>query len=103
MRITKTLSRESIYNSFLRESNYVMCVKSIQHLLDYRLGNVLSVNVTLATKNPKQKGFKKCLFIKSLSCDIDGCNFSILPTHLDVFRQLEIKLGDYFWMKATAI
>ena len=106
MRHTKTLSRTSTKNWFFRikDTDYTVCIEFVGSLVGRLVEDNLSVELTLATKNPKRKGFKKILY-KSKFGDVcgmsimDGQPYETIDKQCSVLKRLGIKVGDTYWMK----
>jgi len=107
MRHIKTLSRNSTQNGFFRiiDSNYRICIEFVGALVGSLVEDNLSVKLILATKNPKQKGFKKVLYNSMIANGRSGMNimdgqpYETIDRQCSVLKSLGIKVGDTYWIK----
>lgn len=102
MRIQKTLSRNDRYSTFFRipNSNYTVCTDFTDKLSGGVLNDQLIARFTLATKNPKEKGFKKVI-LDSLSQNafLGDEIFQIIWKQLNLLKINGITGKQTVWMK----
>jgi hypothetical protein len=105
MKITKILSKNFSHNSFFRISgtDYTICEEFTKQLIGEPLNKILSVKFTLATKNPKTKGFKKILYKYTTTSIMGGIEYDTISSQQRILKQLGIEVGDYYWMKAETV
>lgn len=102
MKITKRLERLSHKRTFFREtldSNYIICLTIASELAGKNLHEILAINLTLATKNPKKKGFRKFVFNSYCDLFMNNHQVEITPKQSYALENLGLKLGDNFWLK----
>ena len=110
MRITKTLERRSTnfffcgcFRENITNNDSVICTAFTTLLIGQPLMNILRVKITVSSKNPKRKGFKKIYLKNSYACVLDNKEFDVIGTQFKHLHNLKINVGDYFWMKGEII
>ena len=97
MTITKTLARAN--NSFFfRNSTISICEEAAFLLAGIPDNRQQIARVTLATKNPKKKGFRKVICLQ-FSVLIGRKNITTTSTQSEFLANLNIQEGQSFWMK----
>lgn len=100
MRIQKTLSRRTPFNYFFRTDDFSICDEFTAKLNGEGVHNRLIARFTLATKNPKKKGFKKVQFnFSNYRATIEGKEFQLLDRQRDVVKKNNIPQDQTVWMK----
>jgi hypothetical protein len=102
-RLTLNLKRNlSFFCSNLSESDLAVCNKFVCKILDIRLENSLSeIKVSFASKNPKEKNWKK---IKRTHSNYVAFKDDSFPVCIQEARFLnEMGVEDFFWLKIEVL
>ena len=102
-RLTLNLKRNcSFFCSNRSESDLAVCNKFVSKVLDIRPENSLSeIKVSFASKNPKEKNWKK---INRMDCDHVAFKDESFPICGPEIRFLnEMGVEDFFWLKIEVL
>lgn len=97
MKITKTLSRGPL-NSFFRNDEISICQEAAFHIAGIADSRQQIARVTVATKNPKKKGFKKAKNEK-YEIVIGGTAFCATSRQFRFLALMGVELNGFFWVK----